>query len=58
MRAVLVVIANVVEKKSRQMPFVHSNDMIQQLPPTAFDPALRDAILPWASKEVRTGLIF
>jgi hypothetical protein len=40
MRAVLVVIANVVEEKSLQMPFVHSNDMIQQLPPTAFDPAL------------------
>jgi hypothetical protein len=41
MRAVLVVIANVVEEKSLQMPFVHSNEMIQQLPPTAFDPALR-----------------
>ena len=40
MRAVLMVIANVVEEKSLQMPFVHSNDMIQQLPPTAFDPAL------------------
>src|SRR6516162_9161488 len=33
MRAVLVVIANVVEEKSLQLPFVHSNDMIQQLPP-------------------------
>ena len=29
------------------MPFVHSNDMIQQLPPTAFDPALRHPVLPW-----------
>src|SRR5215831_707502 len=46
MRAVIVVIANVVEEKSLQMPFVHSNDMIQQLPPTAFDPALRHPVLP------------
>jgi hypothetical protein len=44
MRAVIVVIANVVEEKSLQMPFVHSNDMIQQLPPTAFDPALRHPV--------------
>src|SRR5215469_13623566 len=47
MRAVVVVIANVVEEKSLQMPFVHSNDMIQQLPPAAFDPALRHPVLPW-----------
>src|SRR3974390_30438 len=46
MRAVLMVIANVVEEKSLQLPFVHSNDMIQQLPPTAFDPALRHQVLP------------
>src|SRR6516164_1802771 len=46
MRAVLVVITNVVEEKSLQLPFVHSNDMIQQLPPTAFDPALRHPVLP------------
>jgi hypothetical protein len=47
MRTVLVVIVNVVEKKSLQMPFVHSKDMIQQFPPTAFDPALRHPVLPW-----------
>src|SRR6516162_260711 len=46
MRAVLVVITNVVEEKSLQLPFVHSNDMLQQLPPTAFDPALRHPVLP------------
>src|SRR5215469_10025967 len=47
MRVVLVVIANVLEEKSLQLPFAHSNDMIQQLPPTAFDPALRHPVLPW-----------
>src|SRR6516162_6159203 len=47
MRAVLVVIASVVEEKCLQMPFVYSNDMIQQLSPTAFDPALRHSVLPW-----------
>src|SRR5215469_6274478 len=41
MRAVLVVIANIVEKESPQMAFVHRNNVIQKLSPTAFDPALR-----------------
>src|SRR5215469_814268 len=47
MRAVLVAVANIVEEKSPQMPFVHSNNVIQQLSPTAFDPALRHPVLPW-----------
>src|SRR6516164_1124058 len=47
MRAVLVVIANIVEQKSPQMAFVHRNNVIQQLPPTAFDPTLRYPVLPW-----------
>src|SRR5215469_15164442 len=47
MRAVLVVIANLVEKKSPQMAFVHRNNVIQRLSPTAFDPALRHPVLPW-----------
>src|SRR5215469_5378290 len=46
MRAALVVIANVVEEKSPQMAFVHRNNVIQQLSPTAFDPALRCPVLP------------
>src|SRR5215469_1734946 len=44
MRAVLMVITNVLEEKSLQMPFVRRNNMIQQLPPTAFDPALRHPV--------------
>src|SRR5215470_15849142 len=46
MCAVLVVIANVVEEKPPQVAFVHRNNVIQQLPPTAFDPALRHPVLP------------
>ena len=46
MRAVLVVVANIVEEKSPQMAFVHRNNVIQQLSPTAFDP-LRHPVLPW-----------
>jgi len=46
MRAVLVVIANIVKQKSPQMAFVHRNNVIQQLSPTAFDPALRHPVLP------------
>jgi hypothetical protein len=47
MRAVLVVIANIVEEKSPQKDFVHRNNLIQQLSSTAFDPALRHPVLPW-----------
>jgi hypothetical protein len=47
MRAVLVVITNIVEEKSPEMAFVHCNNVIQQLPPTAFDPAFRHPVLPW-----------
>src|SRR5215469_18331780 len=46
MRAVLVVIANIVKQKSPQMAFVHRNNVIQQLSPTSFDPALRHPVLP------------
>ena len=35
MRAVLVVIANIVKQKSPQMAFVHRNNVIQQLPPSS-----------------------
>ena len=46
MRAVFVVVADVFRKQSFQMAFVHGDDVIQQIPPTAFHPALRDAVLP------------
>src|SRR6202030_2121144 len=46
MRAVFVVITNVLREQSLQMPFIHRNDVIQQVSSAAFDPTLRDSILP------------
>jgi hypothetical protein len=48
MRAIFVVVANILEEQSLQMAFIHGNDVIQQVPSTAFNPALRDAVLPGA----------
>jgi hypothetical protein len=45
-RPVFVVVAHIFSEQSLQMLLVHRDDVIQQVPPTAFDPALRDAILP------------
>jgi hypothetical protein len=45
-RQVFVVVAHVFSEQSLQILLVHRDDVIQQVPPTAFDPALRDTILP------------
>ncbi len=50
MRAVIVVIADVLRKQSFQMPLVHGYDVVEQVPAAAFDPALRNALLPRALK--------
>ena len=46
MRAVLVVVADILREQTFQMPFVHGNNVIQQVSSAAFDPTLRHAILP------------
>jgi hypothetical protein len=46
MRAVLVVVANILRNQSLQMAFVHCNDVVQQVAPTTLNPSLRDAVLP------------
>ncbi len=32
------------------MPFIHDDDMVQQVPPTTADPSLRNSVLPRTSK--------
>jgi hypothetical protein len=46
MRAVFVVVADLLRKQTFQMAFVHRNHVIQQISSAAFNPALRYTILP------------
>jgi hypothetical protein len=46
MRAVLVVIGNVLAEQAFQMTFIEGNDVIQQVSAAASYPALRNPVLP------------
>ena len=56
MRSVLVVVANIFAHQPFQVPFVKYNDIVKQVSATVADPALGDAILPWASEARPFGL--
>jgi hypothetical protein len=45
-RSILVVVAHVVGKKTPEMIFLQHDHRIEPVPTTAFDPSLRDTILP------------
>jgi hypothetical protein len=49
MRAVLMVVANILREQSLEMAF-HRDNVVQQVSSAAFDPTLRYAILPRAFK--------
>jgi hypothetical protein len=44
MRAVLVMVTNILGEQSLQMAFIQGNNMVQQVSSTASHPPLRDAI--------------
>jgi len=48
--SILVVVTDVVANESNQVEIVQDDNMIQQLSPAGADPALRDAVLPRASR--------
>ena len=48
MRAVFVVVADVLIEQPFQMAFMECDDVVQEVAAAAFHPALRDAILPGA----------
>jgi len=48
MRAVFVVLADVLIEQPFQMAFMECDDVVQEVAAAAFHPALRDAILPGA----------
>jgi hypothetical protein len=58
MRAVLMVVANILRERSLEMAFIHRDNVVQQVSSTAFDPRLRHTVCQGLSKDVRTGLIF
>jgi hypothetical protein len=46
MGAVVMIVTNIFGEQPLQMPFIHCNDVIQQVSSAAFDPTLRHAVLP------------
>jgi hypothetical protein len=46
MRAVFMVVTNIIQKLSLQMAFVNGDDAIQQVTAATANPALGDSILP------------
>ena len=50
MRAVLMMVTNILGEQSLQMAFIQRNNVVQQVSSTASHPPLRDAILPWTSE--------
>jgi hypothetical protein len=50
MRSVVVVVTDILIHQPSQMSFIQQNDMIEQVPAAAADPAFRDTILPRASE--------
>jgi len=47
MRAVLMMVTNILGEQSLQMAFIQRNNVIQQVSSAASHPPLRHAILPW-----------
>jgi hypothetical protein len=48
MSAVVVVIADIFEKKSSQMTLIERDYVIEKIAPAASYPTFGDAVLPWA----------
>ena len=46
MRSIVVIVANIIGKKSFQVSLVHRNDVIEQITAAAFHPALGHSVLP------------
>jgi len=50
MRAVMVIVADILSHEPFQMPCVQNNHMIQQVSSAASYPALRNPVLPWTTE--------
>ena len=55
-RAILVIVADVVAHQTFQMTFIEDDHVVEQIPTEVSDPALGNSVLPWASKAGPLGL--
>ena len=46
MRAVLMVVVNILREQSLEMAFIHRDNVVQQVSSATFDPTLRHTVLP------------
>ena len=56
MRSVVVVVTEVLDHQSFQMPFIDNDQMVEQVLATGADPALCDTVLPRALEVCPLGL--
>ena len=50
MSSVVMIVTDVLFHQPLEVPFIHNDHMVEQVPTTASDPALSDAILPRSSE--------
>jgi hypothetical protein len=55
MRAVLVIVADIIAHKALQMPFIENDYMVEQVAAAVADPTLGDTVLPRASEAGLAG---
>ena len=55
--SVLVIVTDVLLHQASQMPFIHNNHMVEQIPRQLLDPTFRNPVLPRTLKLVRFGWI-
>ena len=50
MRSIFVIVAEVFIQQAFQMPFIHHDHVVKEIPAAVANPTLGDTILPWTSK--------
>jgi hypothetical protein len=56
MGPILKVITDVFVHQASEMPFVHSNHMVEQISTAGGNPTLSNTVLPWTSETCPLGL--
>jgi hypothetical protein len=50
MRSIFVIVTEVFIQQAFQMPFIHHDHVVKEIPAAVANPTLGDTILPWTSK--------
>jgi hypothetical protein len=56
MRAIVVVVTDVLIQQAFQMPFIHNDDMVKQIAAAVANPTLGNTVLPWTLETGPLGL--